>query len=106
VVLTIAKVPRHIQKQREEAAQAGQGQIPSGNGLSLQTGATFDGSDVIPEIDEEIWSPNESTPIAQHFPGKVDMHNTTSPGWQNLNTSKSKFFNWTIQIEFGLQHLI
>jgi hypothetical protein len=67
--------------------------MQTGNGLSLQTGATFDGSDVIPEMDEEIWSPSEPTPIAQHFPGKVDMHNTTSPGWQNLNTSKLLFFN-------------
>ena len=43
------------------------------------------------EMDEEIWSPAEQTPIAQHFPAKLDVHNPQAqspPGWQTLNTSK------------------
>jgi hypothetical protein len=35
-------------------------------------------------MDEEIWSPTDSTPIAQHFPtSKSEMHNVPSPTWQH-----------------------
>ncbi|KAF2020592.1 hypothetical protein BU24DRAFT_416260 [Aaosphaeria arxii CBS 175.79] len=79
------KVPRHIQKQREEAAQIGQGSLQDENGLSIQTGGHYDRGELMTEMDEEIWSPTESTPIAQHFPsGKVEAHNVSSPEWQNL----------------------
>ncbi|KAF2744825.1 xylanolytic transcriptional activator 2 [Sporormia fimetaria CBS 119925] len=91
------KVPRHIQKQREEAAaaaghqqhpqpQSQQPQIGSETGLTIQTNYTA--PDIIPEIDEEIWSPSDHTPIAPHFPAKVDMRNVSSPGWQTLHASE------------------
>jgi hypothetical protein len=82
-------VPRHIQKQREEAAQAGQGGFQHEGGLSIQTGVRFDGADVMSEMEDELWSPTEPTPTAQHFPGAKEMHNVQSPSWQNINTSKS-----------------
>ncbi|KAH7135856.1 fungal-specific transcription factor domain-containing protein [Dendryphion nanum] len=82
------KVPRHIQKQREEAAHSGHAGFHHENGLAIQTGH-FDRGDAIAEMDEEIWSPTESTPIAQHFPtNKGDLHHVPSPEWQNLATSK------------------
>ncbi|KAF2875422.1 fungal-specific transcription factor domain-containing protein [Massariosphaeria phaeospora] len=72
------KVPRHIQKQREEAAHHGQ----RSPGLTIQTGGHYEGPDVISEIDEDLWSPSEATPIAQHFPtAKDEFHNIPSPGW-------------------------
>ncbi|PSN68026.1 hypothetical protein BS50DRAFT_522991 [Corynespora cassiicola Philippines] len=81
------KVPRHIQKQREEAAQSGQ-RSPNENGLSIQTSGQFERGDMISEMDEELWSPAEPTPIAQHFPtGKGDMHSVSSPGWNALPAS-------------------
>ncbi|KAF1958402.1 hypothetical protein CC80DRAFT_409247 [Byssothecium circinans] len=82
------KVPRHIQKQREEAAAQGghPGQLPE-NGLTIQTGGHFDN---IPEMEEELWSPSEPTPIAQHFPDhKVNVHAHSSPEWQVPTTAAS-----------------
>ncbi|KAF2114489.1 transcriptional activator xlnR [Lophiotrema nucula] len=81
------KVPRHIQKQREEAAQNGQLSPTQENELSIQTGGHFDRPDMIVEMDEELWSPTESTPIQQHFPTKADLHHVSSAGWQTLATS-------------------
>jgi hypothetical protein len=41
------------------------------------------------EMDEEIWSPADSTPIATHFPtSKREIHNIPSPNWQHLPSSK------------------
>ncbi|KAF2676119.1 hypothetical protein K458DRAFT_352241 [Lentithecium fluviatile CBS 122367] len=80
------KVPRHIQKQREEAAAHG-GPIDqqTGNGLTIQTGAHFER---IPEMEDELWSPAESTPTLQHFSGgKSELHHVSSPGWTGLPTS-------------------
>lgn len=85
----VLQVPRHIQKQREEAAAAaGQQaqQVRPENGLSIQTSG-YDSSEVMPEMDEEIWTPSEPTPIAQHFSAKPDMQTVSSPGWQSLNPS-------------------
>lgn len=87
------QVPRHIQKQREEAAAAaGQQtqQVRPENGLSIQTSG-YDSSEVMPEMDEEIWTPSEPTPIAQHFSTKPDMQSVSSPGWQSLNTTATTF---------------
>ncbi|KAF2637200.1 hypothetical protein P280DRAFT_111662 [Massarina eburnea CBS 473.64] len=76
------KVPRHIQKQREEAAaQGGQPGQQLDHGLTIRTGGQFDN---IPEMEEELWSPSEPTPIAQHFPEhhEVNVHAHSSPEWQ------------------------
>ena len=35
---------------------------------------------MVSEIDEEIWSPSEPTPIAHHFPGKDDIRSPTLQG--------------------------
>ncbi|KAF2450122.1 hypothetical protein P171DRAFT_428209 [Karstenula rhodostoma CBS 690.94] len=68
------KVPRHIQKQRDEAAaQHGLPNAHEENPLSIQT--HFENS----EMDEELWSPSEPTPIAHHFPAKEDIHHVPSP---------------------------
>ncbi|KAF2657088.1 hypothetical protein K491DRAFT_777514 [Lophiostoma macrostomum CBS 122681] len=80
------KVPRHIQKQREEAAQAGHGNLHGENGLTIQTGH-FDSGDGMADMDDEIWSPAEATPIAPHFPSREEVHNVTSAGWHNMTTS-------------------
>ncbi|KAF2738722.1 hypothetical protein EJ04DRAFT_509295 [Polyplosphaeria fusca] len=80
------KVPRHIQKQREEAAANGQHSPQHENGLSVQTRG-FDRPDMMVEMDDDIWSPTAPTPIQQQFPdAKGDMH-VSSPGWQNLSAS-------------------
>ncbi|KAF2712924.1 hypothetical protein K504DRAFT_369360 [Pleomassaria siparia CBS 279.74] len=74
------KVPRHIQKQREQAGEQ------ADHGLSIHTGP-YERSEMY-EMEEEIWSPNDSTPIAQHFPStKGEMHNVPSPTWHQLPTS-------------------
>ncbi|PVH92580.1 hypothetical protein DM02DRAFT_271201 [Periconia macrospinosa] len=79
-------VPRHIQKQREEEA-AQQGQHPHNHpqsnphhGLTVHTGGQFEN---MPDMDDDLWSPSEPTPIAQHFPdSKTPRHPVTSPSWQ------------------------
>ncbi|KAF2476980.1 transcriptional activator xlnR [Lindgomyces ingoldianus] len=79
------KVPRHIQKQREEAAHTDPRSPQNGNGLSIQTSSHYEGADVIPEMEDGIWSPAQPTPISQHFPTtKDDMHHVTSPRWQAM----------------------
>jgi hypothetical protein len=76
-------VPRHIQKQREEAAAGGQpDQQNEQRRLTIQTGHF----ERINDMDDEIWSPSEPTPIAQHFSaGKP--HHVSSPGWNGLPAS-------------------
>jgi hypothetical protein len=86
VLLLTRQVPRHIQKQREEAAAHG-GQVDAQNehGLSIQTGRHFER---MPEMDDELWSPDEATPISQHFPTtKGEIHHVSSPGWNALPAS-------------------
>lgn len=77
-------MPRHIQKQREEAAAAGHSpQTP--NGL-VQGSGYFERSGVMSEMDEEVWSQSEATPVVQHFPtGKGSLHNPSSGDWQALH---------------------
>ncbi|KAF2001753.1 xylanolytic transcriptional activator 2 [Amniculicola lignicola CBS 123094] len=82
------KVPRHIQKQREEAAQMSPLSPSHENGLSLQTNGHFDRPGMIPEMEEEIWSPTEPAHVPHHYPtSRVDMHSVSSPGWHNLPPS-------------------
>ncbi|KAF2264896.1 hypothetical protein CC78DRAFT_560069 [Lojkania enalia] len=82
------KVPRHIQKQREEAAQNGQQNVQSENELAIHTGGHFERPDMMVDMDEEIWSPTAPTPMQHHLPsGKVDFHSVSSPGWQNMNST-------------------
>jgi xylanolytic transcriptional activator XlnR len=58
----------------------------------VQTGG-FDRTDMIVEMDEEIWSPSAPTPIHQQFPTqKPDMH-VSSPGWQTLSASESTAYS-------------
>ncbi|KAF1936705.1 xylanolytic transcriptional activator 2 [Clathrospora elynae] len=72
------KVPRHIQKQREEAASGGSPQTPNGmNGY-------YDRPTVMTDMDEDVWSQSEATPVVQHFP-KGSLHNPPSGEWQALN---------------------
>lgn len=76
------KVPRHIQKQREEAAAAGHSpQTP--NALS---NGYFERPAVMSEMDEEVWSQSETTPVVQHFP-KPSLHSNTSGDWTALQPS-------------------
>ncbi|KAF2199101.1 hypothetical protein GQ43DRAFT_450499 [Delitschia confertaspora ATCC 74209] len=81
------KVPRHIQKAREEAAQTGQPRDQKENNTTIHT--TFEASEVIPDLDEEIWSPMDGAPMHhQQFPHpKVDMPHTQSPRWQSMSTN-------------------
>ncbi|KAF2183245.1 hypothetical protein K469DRAFT_668898 [Zopfia rhizophila CBS 207.26] len=84
------KVPRHIQKQREEAAQAEQRSPQGENDIVIRARNHFEGGEVIPEMDDEIWSPTgpAPAPMPHHFPnGKVEMNQLPSPRWQSLNTS-------------------
>jgi len=86
--LLFVQVPRHIQKQREEAGgQPGQPSPQHEHGLSIQTGH-YDRNGAYADLEDEIWSPTDSTPIAQHFSNKNDLHHVTSPGWHNIPTSK------------------
>ncbi|KAF1829647.1 hypothetical protein BDW02DRAFT_138663 [Decorospora gaudefroyi] len=76
------KVPRHIQKQREEAAAEGSPQTP--NGMSY-----FERPDVMTEMDEDVWSQSEATPVVQHFPaGKSGL---PAGEWQALNPGAPTF---------------
>ncbi|KAF7678377.1 transcriptional activator xlnr [Alternaria burnsii] len=71
------RVPRHIQKQREEAAAAGSPQTP--NGIS----SYYERPGVMAEMDEDVWSQSEATPVVQHFPaGKGGL---PAGDWQALN---------------------
>ncbi|KAH6875721.1 fungal-specific transcription factor domain-containing protein [Alternaria rosae] len=71
------KVPRHIQKQREEAAASGSPQTP--NGIS----SYYERPGVMAEMDEDVWSQSEATPVVQHFPaGKGGL---PAGDWQALN---------------------
>lgn len=76
------KVPRHIQKQREEAT-AGRSP-PTPNGL-VSTNGYFERPGVISEMEEDVWSQSEPTPVVPHFPaGKNNLHNPSSGEWQAL----------------------
>lgn len=81
------KVPRHIQKQREEAAHTGQTSPQDGNHTPMHNSVHFEGADAIPELDDEIWSPTGPPPMHhQNFPHtKMDMPHPQSPSWQGLN---------------------
>jgi hypothetical protein len=77
----VRKVPRHIQKQREEAAAAGHSpQTPNGmtsNGYFERPGGLSE-----MEMEDEVWSQSEATPVVQHFPSK----GLPPPGeWQSLH---------------------
>ena len=70
------QVPRHIQKQREEAAAGGSPQTP--NGIS-----SYYERPVMADMDEDVWSQSEATPVVQHFPaGKGGL---PAGDWQALN---------------------
>ncbi|KAE8851888.1 hypothetical protein HRS9122_02175 [Pyrenophora teres f. teres] len=72
------KVPRHIQKQREEAA-AGGGSPQTPNGMT----GYFERPGVMTEMDEDVWSQSEATPVVQHFPqGKGGL---PTGDWQAMN---------------------
>lgn len=83
------KVPRHIQKQREEAAQGGQNSPQDGNNTPLHVTTHFDGSEIIAELDEDIWSPTGPPPMHhQNFQhAKMDMAHPQSPSWQGMPPS-------------------
>ncbi|KAL6709420.1 hypothetical protein ACN47E_001827 [Coniothyrium glycines] len=84
------KVPRHIQKQREEAAAAGHSPHTP-NGL-LPGNGYFERSGVMSEMDEEVWSQSEATPVVHHFPtGKGALHNPSSGDWQALHHPGATF---------------
>jgi hypothetical protein len=71
------QVPRHIQKQREEAAASGSPQTP--NGIS----SYYERPGVMAEMEEDVWSQSEATPVVQHFPaGKGGL---PAGDWQALN---------------------
>lgn len=81
----VIQVPRHIQKQREEAAAAGHSpQTPNGlpgNGYFERPGGLSE-----MEMEDEVWSQSEATPIVQHFPGK----GLPPPDdWQSLQSGSS-----------------
>ncbi|CAO2653199.1 Nn.00g026100.m01.CDS01 [Neocucurbitaria sp. VM-36] len=79
------KVPRHIQKQREEAAAAGHSPHTP-NGL-VQSNGYFERAGVITEMEEEVWSQSEPTPVVQHFSAaKGSLHNPPSGEWQALHS--------------------
>ncbi|KAH7070540.1 xylanolytic transcriptional activator 2 [Paraphoma chrysanthemicola] len=78
------KVPRHIQKQREEAAAAGHSpQTPSG---MAQSGGYFERPGGLSEMEEEVWSQSEATPVVQHFPSSKGIHNAPPGEWQGMHT--------------------
>ncbi|OAL52891.1 hypothetical protein IQ07DRAFT_584897 [Pyrenochaeta sp. DS3sAY3a] len=78
------KVPRHIQKQREEAAAAVGHSPQTPNGL-VQSNGYFERSGVMSEMEEDVWSHSEQTPVVQHFPpNKANLHNPPSGEWQAL----------------------
>ncbi|CAG5182664.1 uncharacterized protein ALTATR162_LOCUS10273 [Alternaria atra] len=72
------QVPRHIQKQREEAAAGGSPQTP--NGIS-----SYYERPVMAEMDEDVWSQSEATPVVQHFP--ASKGGLPAGDWQALNPS-------------------
>ncbi|EMD90319.1 hypothetical protein COCC4DRAFT_160284 [Bipolaris maydis ATCC 48331] len=75
------KVPRHIQKQREEAAAGGGGGSPqTPNGIN----GYFERPNVMNEMDEDVWSQSEATPVVQHFPSTKTGLPTGD--WQALNS--------------------
>tara|TARA_R110002003_G_scaffold722_7_gene21358 strand:+ start:3981 stop:4364 length:384 start_codon:yes stop_codon:yes gene_type:complete len=77
-------VPRHIQKQREEAAAAGHSpQTP--NGLA-QSNGYFERPGGLSEMEEEVWSQSEATPVVQNFPSSKGIHNAPPGEWQGLHT--------------------
>ncbi|KAH7082240.1 xylanolytic transcriptional activator 2 [Paraphoma chrysanthemicola] len=78
------KVPRHIQKQREEAAAAGHSpQTPSG---MAQSGGYFERPGGLSEMEEEVWSQSEATPVVQHFPSSKGIHSAPPGEWQGMHT--------------------
>ncbi|KAH8722480.1 fungal-specific transcription factor domain-containing protein [Phaeosphaeriaceae sp. PMI808] len=76
------KVPRHIQKQREEAAAAGHS--PQTPGLA-QSNGYFERPGGLSEIDEEVWSQPETTPVVQHFPSAKTLHSAPPAEWQTMH---------------------
>ncbi|KAH7392109.1 xylanolytic transcriptional activator 2 [Phaeosphaeria sp. MPI-PUGE-AT-0046c] len=76
------KVPRHIQKQREEAAATGHSPqtpgMPPSNGYYERPGG-------LSEMDEEVWSQSEATPVVQQFPPSKPLHSAPPPEWQAMH---------------------
>ncbi|KAF1919116.1 transcriptional activator xlnR [Ampelomyces quisqualis] len=76
------KVPRHIQKQREEAAAAGHS--PPTPGLA-QTNGFYGRPDGLLEMDDEAWSQSDATPVVQQFPPTKGLHHAPPQAeWQAL----------------------
>ncbi|KAL5116891.1 hypothetical protein ACEQ8H_005243 [Pleosporales sp. CAS-2024a] len=82
------KVPRHIQKQREEAAAAHHSpQTPA----LAQANAYFERPGAlavavaVADMDEEVWSPTDATPVVPQFPSTKPLHNAPPPEWQAIH---------------------
>ncbi|KAH3909209.1 hypothetical protein HBH56_161590 [Parastagonospora nodorum] len=75
------KVPRHIQKQREEAAAAGHS--PQTPGLAQGNGYFERPS--LSEMDEEVWSQSEATPVVPQFPSSKALHSAPQAEWRAMH---------------------
>ena len=57
------------------------------NGLP-QANGYFERPGVMSEMEDEVWSQSEPTPVVQHFPAeKSNLHNPSSGEWQGLQPS-------------------